>query len=185
MLFLASKIDNSKHHEFQAILEQILENSTTAVESIEDPKLKDKNKAELSNLIDKTAMIQDTLLKISKQKRITTDTGKVYYSQVLDKLTKLRRKSRNVSNFNDLWIEINDLFDDIALIYDKVKIIPYNHGGITIMGFGIIFIPFYNIIALAIGGYLLYVGDSRSKTFGALILAGLASYMIALQFLFG
>ena len=52
------------------------------------------------------------------------------------------------------------------------------------MGFGIIFIPFYNIIALAIGGYLLYVGDSRSRMFGTLILAALAAYIIAMGVIF-
>ena len=179
-----SKINNPKYNELQVLLEKIFENTKTAVESIDDPKLKEKNKAELSKVVDKKETVQDIILKITEHKKITTDTGKVYYSELMDKVTKLRRTSRSVSNFNDLWVEINDLFDDIDLIYDKVRTIQYKHGGITIMGFGIIFIPFYNIIALAIGGYLLYVGDSRSRMLGTLILAGLAAYIIAMGVIF-
>ncbi len=179
------KDKESYNYKPQLILENILQNLEKAIALIENPELKTKNKAELEKLLKIKENVSETLLGLLKERKLQTDSGKIYLGELMEKLTKLRRDSREILDFNKTWVEIYDLFDHFDLLSNKIKKIPYNHAGITIVGFGIIIFPFYNLISLALGGYLLYSSDYRGKIAGGLMILVLIGYFLVINFLFG
>lgn len=175
---------NMTNNELYAIFNDIIVNIEKAIDSLGDPE-KTRNKAELLNFMEDKEKFFAPLLQIPKEKKLQTDSGKIYYSELIMRLTKLKRDSRATTDFNKIWVEIFDVLDYVELVLNKIKKIPYNHAGITIMGFGIILIPFYNLISIALGGYLLYCSDYRGKIAGTLMILTLMGYFLGLYFMIG
>jgi len=175
---MESNIKNHKYIELKNLYNEILKNIKIQINKIDNNELKEKNSAILNIYLERKNKIIAKFLKIINNRKIKTELGKLYYQNLLDKTLTLKNESKEISNFNQFWANFEHYIYDIDLILNRVKKIPYSHIGISIMGYGLVIIPFYNLLTLAIGAYLLYSSDYRGRINGILMIILLIGYLI-------
>ncbi|MHA1250592.1 MAG: hypothetical protein ACTSRP_11430 [Candidatus Helarchaeota archaeon] len=176
------KIPNEKiNNDYLIIIDKNISESIKNLEQkfinqeyFKNPEVKDKFLNELNSKRDRFKV---QLKKLDKKRKKNTDIGRRILLNMVDDSNKLKVLVKNSNDISEIVHNIDIFQDKLSLNIEKVKHIRYKHAGITFTGLFLTILPYYNLLSIALGGYLLYSSDYRSKVSGSIILA-IAIFML-------
>ena len=113
---------------------------------------------------------KDNLQKLNSNRKKNTELGRNIISNQLKMIQKLKNNSVHSDDVPVLIHDLNTFHDKLAYNLKKMSNINYHHSGITFTGIFLSFVPYYNLLSIALGGYLIYSSDYRGKVSGVIII---------------
>ncbi|MHA1269143.1 MAG: hypothetical protein ACTSPY_05090 [Candidatus Helarchaeota archaeon] len=119
----------------------------------------------------------ETLLSIKKSGNRKTTPGTLLVYELYNIAVRAKRSIELFQAGTKNEYEINQLFNDIYHFIDdtrskeiQLKNLPYPNIGITVAGYILSFIPFFNLLSIVFGGYMAFSHDRRSQINGILMI---------------
>ncbi len=107
-----------------------------------------------------------------------TELARNIIKNQLESIQSIKNSALNSDDISKIIHELNAFKDKVEYDDKRIDNINYHHLGITMVGFFLAFFPFYNILAIGLGGYLLYSSDFRGKISGIGIISLTAILLI-------
>ena len=95
-----------------------------------------------------------------------TELGKNIIKNQIKTVQDIKNSALNSDDVSKIIHDLNLFKDKLDHDIKKMDNINYHHLGITMVGFFLALWPFYNVLAIGLGGYLIYSSDIRGKISG-------------------
>jgi len=124
----------------------------------------------LKDLEHLNAQAKDNLNKMNSNRKKNTELGHNIINNQLKMIQSLKNNTLHSEDISTLIHDLNSFHDKLAYNLKKLGNINYHHWGITFAGLFLAWVPYYNVLSIALGGYLIYSSDYRGKISGIIII---------------
>ncbi|NHI93480.1 MAG: hypothetical protein EAX96_13415 [Candidatus Lokiarchaeota archaeon] len=116
-------------------------------------------------------LIKENLHKLNSNRKKNTELGKNLVDNHLRIIQDLKNTAFHSNDISTLVHSLHLSQDKLMFNFKKMDNINYHHWGITFTGIFLAWVPYYNLLSIGLGGYLLYSSDFRGKISGFIIIS--------------
>ena len=165
--------------ESKKIFEEIVKDAEFILNNLEtlaEVKL-DINRDRIKMLKEDTTEVLEILNSIEKEKTRKTAYGKLKIQELHNISVRAKRSlelfktgPKNESEYNRTFTDLCNFIDRTHTLKTHLENLPYPNIGITVAGFVLSPIPFFNLLSIVFGGYLAFSNDRRAQINGILMI---------------
>jgi len=120
----------------------------------------------LKEIDNQSVQVLENLKKLDSSRKKRTELGKNIINNQIKTVQDVKNSTLNSNDVPKIIHELNLFQDKLAHNCKRVDNINFHHVGITMVGFFLAIFPFYNVLSIGLGGYLIYSSDYRGKISG-------------------
>ena len=166
-------------NEFDEVID-VLKEKIQSQQVFQNPDHQDQFIKEINN---SSVQVLEKLKELDSIRKKGTELGRNIINNQIESIQNVKNSALNSNDVPKIIHELNIFRDKLDHNYKQMDNINYHHVGITMVGFFLAIFPFYNVLSIALGGYLIYSSDFQGKISGIGMIS-LAAFMLIVTRIF-
>ncbi|MHC1590860.1 MAG: hypothetical protein ACXQS8_02140 [Candidatus Helarchaeales archaeon] len=131
----------------------------------------DNEAAWLGELEEKKRIFNEKISVLNKCRKKNTSEGRHLIQALMTRMLDMQNQARHSNDIVPILHELDVFQDELEITRKEINNVAYNHVILTLVGFFVSILPYFNLLSFGIGAYLMFARDFRAKIMGIAVIS--------------